>query len=62
MPIYEYKCNICERIWEEIVLVSSVVETPVCICGSLDVTKLISKTGRPKFTGTGFYETDYPKK
>jgi putative FmdB family regulatory protein len=42
MPIYEYKCNNCGHIFEELVSVSK-SESPECLsCGSLDTIKLIS--------------------
>ncbi|MBI9111696.1 zinc ribbon domain-containing protein [Maridesulfovibrio ferrireducens] len=42
MPIYEYKCNKCGHIFEELVSVSN-SESPECLsCGSQDTIKLIS--------------------
>ena len=41
MPIYEYKCESCEYIFEKLVLKSD--ETVVCpICDSMKTTKLMS--------------------
>ncbi|RLC30509.1 MAG: zinc ribbon domain-containing protein [Deltaproteobacteria bacterium] len=41
MPIYEYKCEACEHIFEKLVLKSD--ETVVCpMCDSMKTTKLMS--------------------
>ena len=41
MPIYEYKCEACEHVFEKLVLKSD--ESVVCpICDSMQTTKLMS--------------------
>ncbi|WP_419782062.1 FmdB family zinc ribbon protein [Maridesulfovibrio sp.] len=42
MPIYEYKCNVCDHEFEELVFSSS-AENPACPeCKSSDTEKLLS--------------------
>ncbi len=44
MPIYEYKCNTCEKVFE-VITTSHLTKKPVCKkCGSEDVQKLLSAT------------------
>lgn len=45
MPIYEYECNKCQKVFE-IIVSSSNRESVACEqCGSSEVRKLISATG-----------------
>jgi len=39
VPIFDYKCNKCEELWEEIVIRDEKVECPEC--GSKRVTRLM---------------------
>ncbi len=59
MPIYSYKCNKCKKTIELLRKVQDA--NPICHeCGEDAVMdRLMSLTGRPKFSGSGFYETDY---
>jgi len=62
MPIYKFKCSKCRNVLE--LLQNFEDSNPVCNCSKNNnmMDKLISITGRPKFSGSGFYETDYKKK
>lgn len=43
MPIYEYKCNKCEGVFEQLVFLTDGEEGPLCpSCGSDDTCKLMS--------------------
>ena len=59
MPIYSYKCNKCKKTVELLRNVQDI--SPICDeCGQGTVMdRLMSLTGKPKFSGSGFYETDY---
>jgi putative FmdB family regulatory protein len=59
MPIYEYKCDRCEDVFE---VIQKFVDPPVTVhedCGG-NVVRLIS-TSALQFKGSGFYITDYKK-
>ncbi|MCP4118113.1 MAG: zinc ribbon domain-containing protein [Desulfobacteraceae bacterium] len=43
MPIFEYKCNKCDKTFETLVLGSDVPQCPSC--SSEDLSRLISKCG-----------------
>ncbi|MBI5561439.1 MAG: zinc ribbon domain-containing protein [Deltaproteobacteria bacterium] len=61
MPIYEYRCNSCGTVFEEIQKFS---DAPVKVCkncSSDKVEKLISQSSFV-LKGTGWYATDYAKK
>jgi putative FmdB family regulatory protein len=60
MPIYTFRCKcgneadmICDSSDKDLRACSK------CHCG---MKRLVSKTGKPQFKGSGFYETDYKKK
>jgi len=60
MPIYEYKCGSCGRLFE---VIQKFSDEPLTIdpeCGKGPVEKLISAPAF-QFKGTGFYITDYAK-
>ena len=61
MPIYKFKCKKCKGVLE--LLQNFEDSNPACnYCqDNIIMDKLISRTGRPKFSGSGFYETDYKK-
>lgn len=59
MPIYEYKCDRCDDVFE---VIQKFVDPPVTVhqvCGG-KVVRLIS-TSALQFKGSGFYITDYKK-
>jgi putative FmdB family regulatory protein len=41
MPIYEYQCNACGKVFEELLITSR--DCVWCACGSNDLTKLMSR-------------------
>ena len=60
MPIYEYKCSKCGKIFERL---QSVAAAPLrkCIYCQGRVEKIISQSSF-QFKGSGWYITDYKKK
>jgi putative FmdB family regulatory protein len=61
MPLYEYQCEACEKIFERIRKFS---DPPIDVCpncGKGPVKKLPSSPAI-QFKGSGFYITDYAKK
>ena len=60
MPLYEYRCRLCETEFE---VIQKVSDPPLEDCRSCDgkVDKLISRSAF-QFKGTGWYVTDYAKK
>tara|TARA_Y100001960_G_C13946644_1_gene481619 strand:+ start:245 stop:481 length:237 start_codon:yes stop_codon:yes gene_type:complete len=61
VPVYTFKCNECNS---KIELLQKFEDNdPECnICNKgVAMKRLVSITGKPKFCGTGFYETDYKK-
>jgi putative FmdB family regulatory protein len=57
MPIYEYHCNKCDDIFEELIRMSD--PNPPCPkCGEKNVEKLISRSSF-HLKGGGWYVTDY---
>ena len=61
MPIYTFKCEKCQKSVD--LLQNFGDSNPSCDCSEDNVVmdRLIPMTGRPKFSGSGFYETDYKK-
>lgn len=59
MPIYIFKCQVCEQVTEHILGIREEHPT-TCECGG----ELKQEFTKPAvhFKGTGFYETDYKKK
>ncbi len=60
MPLYEYKCSKCDRVFEVLQRFS---DAPIKLhegCGG-KVDRLLTAPNF-KFKGTGFYITDYPNK
>ncbi|MBI4298240.1 MAG: zinc ribbon domain-containing protein [Chloroflexi bacterium] len=52
MPIYEYRCNKCRRRTNQFLRSFSEQKTPLCSsCGSLDLTRLVSKVTVMKSLG-----------
>ena len=62
MPMYTFKCEKCDKKLE--VIQSFKDSNPVCDCTKKTVSmiRLMPMTARPKFSGSGFYETDYKEK
>ena len=58
MPIYEYQCQACEVVVEELQKIS---EAPLKKCPECGKTKLVKLVSAPSFrlSGTGWYETDF---
>ncbi|MBC7386679.1 MAG: zinc ribbon domain-containing protein [Cryobacterium sp.] len=61
MPMYEYRCENCEKISEELQKFSDLPLTDCELCGTKgSLSKLISKSSFA-LKGTGWYTTDYKK-
>lgn len=60
MPIYEYQCDKCVKVYEKIQKFSDPVLTVCEVCGG-PVRKLMGKPAL-QFKGSGFYITDYARK
>jgi putative FmdB family regulatory protein len=59
MPMYEYVCTFCKSGFEARKKMSD--PEPDCIyCGHKEVQQILSAP-QLRFTGSGFYITDYPK-
>ena len=58
MPFYSYKCPSCKK--EKEVLQGMNDKPP--ICDGVKMERLFKSVGKPRFKGSGFYETDYKKK
>lgn len=59
MPTYEYRCQACEHVFDEI---QSFKDSPLrkCpACGKLKLRRLFGTGAAILFKGSGFYETDY---
>lgn len=58
MPIYEYQCQACESVVEELQKIS---DAPLKKCPECGKTKLVKLVSAPSFrlSGTGWYETDF---
>jgi putative FmdB family regulatory protein len=59
MPIYEYKCSQCNKVFEMLQSISAEPLTKCIYCQG-SVTKLISAPAF-QFKGSGFYVNDYKK-
>lgn len=59
MPLYEYKCKKCGKVFEKLQILSAKPVTVHENCGGA-VEKLVS-TSAFNFKGTGWYATDYAK-
>jgi len=58
MPIYEYKCDVCNHIFETLQKISEqpLIECPVC--GKATLRKMVSSPAF-RLKGGGWYETDF---
>lgn len=64
-PIYEFKCNICHTVTEEILSIDKRDDVLFCeVCEGVPPVVLVRQTTAPAthFKGSGFYETDYKHK
>ncbi len=61
MPIYEYQCEGCGKVFEETQKISDPPLKKHAACGSKKVKKLISMTSF-QLKGEGWYVTDYKKR
>ncbi len=61
MPIYEYKCQNCSRIFENFQPLTDEVIGECIYCGA-PAKRIISGKVGVVFKGSGFYVTDYKKK
>ena len=59
MPIYEYKCTKCEKIFEKIVSVADSSKTVFCDCSPNAKAKKIISAPSFRLEGSGWYETDF---
>ncbi len=59
MPLYEYRCDNCDKVFEVIQKFSDPELTKCETCGS-NVYKLMSRTSF-QLKGTGWYASDYKK-
>ncbi len=60
MPIYEYRCDRCKKVFEVLQKINEEPLTTCIDCGS-KVEKIVS-TSSFQFKGSGWYETDYKGK
>ncbi len=57
MPLYEFRCNACEREFERLVRLNAA--NPECpSCSSADTSRLLSAPAF-RLKGSGWYETDF---
>lgn len=58
MPIYEYRCNSCRKVYDELVLAGREKEIRCPECRSADKSKLVSRTSFA-LKGDGWYRDGY---
>jgi putative FmdB family regulatory protein len=65
MPLYEYKCADCKKIFEErrsqVLSADLDPGLPCPTCQKLASRIAVSRPSEPIFKGSGFYQTDYKK-
>ena len=59
MPIYEYKCIKCDKVFERIVSVADSSKTVFCDCSPNAKAKKIISAPSSRLEGSGWYETDF---
>jgi putative FmdB family regulatory protein len=59
MPTYEYKCNKCGHLFEQLQSITSKPLRKCPKCGKLALKRLIGTGAGLIFKGSGFYATDY---
>lgn len=57
MPLYEYRCPVCQQVFEELRRAGDASEAPCPQCGH-PATRLVSLSAFA-LKGSGFYATDY---
>ncbi|MBF0570922.1 MAG: zinc ribbon domain-containing protein [Candidatus Omnitrophica bacterium] len=62
MPTYEYECQACGHVFEELQAMTAPKLTLCPQCHKKKLTRLIGRGSGMIFKGSGFYETDYKKK
>ena len=60
MPIYEYRCDDCDRVFERLQRISDAPLAACSVCG-VDARRLVSSPAI-QFLGSGWYVTDYARK
>lgn len=58
MPIYEYRCRVCDHEMEALQKMSDAPLTDCPGCGKPELVKLVSASGF-RLKGKGWYETDF---
>jgi len=58
MPIYEYRCNLCNQDFERLEKISAEPDPTCDLCGKEGASRLISAAGF-QLKGTGWYATDF---
>lgn len=58
MPIYEYRCQVCQHEMEVMQKMADEALTTCPACGKEGLTKLISRSSF-QLKGTGWYQTDF---
>ena len=59
MPIYEYQCSKCDKVFERIVSVANSTKTVFCDCSPKAKAKKIISAPSFRLDGSGWYETDF---
>ena len=59
MPIYEYKCTKCEKVFERIVSLVDSSKAVFCDCSPKAKAKKIISAPSFRLEGSGWYETDF---
>ena len=59
MPIYEYKCTKCDKVFERIISVADSSKVVFCDCSPKAKAKKIISAPSFRLEGSGWYETDF---
>ena len=59
MPIYEYKCTKCNKVFERIISVADSSKAVFCDCSPKAKAKKIISAPSFRLEGSGWYETDF---
>jgi len=59
MPIYEYKCTKCDKVFERIISVADSSKEVFCDCSPKAKAKKIISAPSFRLEGSGWYETDF---
>jgi len=62
MPTYDYECQACGHVFEELQTMTDPKLTKCPKCHKKKLSRLIGSGSGMIFKGSGFYETDYKKK